>query len=52
MLDKAGIVLEEETGKSGGKSEGKMDEQEMKELSAYKDFINTLDLEDFRKRES
>jgi bifunctional DNase/RNase len=33
-------------------SEGKVDEQELKGLSAYKDFINTLDLEDFKKRQS
>ena len=50
VLDKAGIVLEEETGEPV--SEGKVDEQEMKGLSAYKDFINTLDLEDFKKRKS
>jgi bifunctional DNase/RNase len=50
VLEKAGIILEEETGKSV--SEGKVDEQELKGLSAYKDFINTLDLEDFRKRQS
>jgi bifunctional DNase/RNase len=50
VLEKAGIILEEETGKSI--SEGKVDEQELQGLSAYKDFINTLDLEDFRKRQS
>ncbi len=48
VLEKAGIILEEET----GKPEGKVDEQEMKGLSAYKDFINTLDLEDFKKHQS
>jgi bifunctional DNase/RNase len=48
VLEKAGIILEEET----GKPEGKVDEQELKGLSAYKDFINTLDLEDFQKRQS
>ncbi|MGA8849398.1 MAG: bifunctional nuclease family protein [Dehalococcoidia bacterium] len=50
VLEKAGIILEEETSKSV--SEGKVDEQELKGLSAYKDFINTLDLEDFKKRQS
>jgi len=50
VLDKAGITLEEETGKPV--SEGKVDEQELKDLSAYKDFINTLNLEDFKKRQS
>jgi len=48
VLEKAGIILEEEA----TKSEGKVDEQELKGLSAYKDFINTLDLEDFKKRQS
>jgi uncharacterized protein len=50
VLEKAGIILEEETGKAV--SESKVDEQELKGLSAYKDFINTLDLEDFKKRQS
>ena len=50
VLDKAGITLEEETDKLVSK--GKVDEQELKGLSAYKDFINTLDLEDFKKRKS
>jgi len=50
VLDKAGILLEEGTGEPI--SEGKVDEQEMKGLSAYKDFIDTLDLEDFKKRQS
>jgi hypothetical protein len=50
VLEKAGIILEEETVKSV--PEGKVDEQELKGLSAYKDFINTLDLEDFKKRQS
>ena len=54
VLDKAGIILDEETGKpvSGGKADRKLDEEEMKGLSAYKDFVNTLDLEDFNKRQS
>lgn len=50
VLEKAGIILEEESGKPV--LEGKVDEQELKGLSAYKDFINTLDLEDFNKRRS
>jgi len=56
VLDKAGIMIDEETGKPG--SEGKpkkkegLNEQEMKGLSAFKDFINTLDLDDFKKRKS
>ena len=50
VLDKAGFVLDEETGLPV--FEGKVDEQEQKGLSAYKDFINTLDLEDFNKGKS
>jgi len=56
VLDKAGIMLDEETGKpvSEGKPKKKegLNEQEMKGLSAFKDFINTLDLDDFKKRKS
>ncbi len=59
VLDKAGILLDEETGKpvleeteeAGGKDK-KVSEEEMKKLSAFYDFINTLDLDDFDKRKS
>jgi bifunctional DNase/RNase len=60
VLDKAGIILDRETGKpisidkgadkSGGKD--KVDEQELKKLSAFYDFINTLDLDDIGKHKS
>jgi hypothetical protein len=59
VMDKAGILLDEETGKpvmeegedaeSGGK---KVSEEEMRRMSAFHDFINTLDLDDFDKRRS
>lgn len=59
VMDKAGIYLDQETGKPStdtevtGTGEGKkISEDEMKKLSAFKDFINTLDLEDFNKRKS
>jgi bifunctional DNase/RNase len=61
VLDKAGIILDGESGKitaQGRGSEGgsgspdKPDEQELKKLSAFFDFINTLDLDDFGKRKS
>jgi bifunctional DNase/RNase len=60
VLDKAGIILDRETGKplsadkSGDKpgTKGKVDEQELKKLSAFKDFINTLNLDDLGKRKS
>ena len=60
VMDKAGIMLDRETGKpisqekdsdkSGTK--GKVDEQELKKLSAFYDFINTLDLDDLDKHKS
>jgi bifunctional DNase/RNase len=61
VLDKAGIFLDKETGKpiAGeaelGKAEGKskeLSDEERKKLSAFYDFINTLDLDDFDKRKS
>ena len=61
VLDKAGIILEQEPGKSptatknsekNSSQQGKIDEQELKKLSAYYDFINTLNLEDFGKHKS
>ena len=57
VLDKAGVVLDKETGKpltpemSGGKGE-KVSDEEIEKMSAFYDFINTLDLEDFDKRKS
>lgn len=59
VLDKAGILLDRETGKpiapegevdvEGGK---KVSEDEVRRMSAFYDFINTLDLDDFDKRKS
>jgi len=60
VLDKAGILLDRETGKpltqdkdstdKGPKD--KVDEQELKKLSAFYDFINTLDMDDIGKHKS
>ena len=59
VLDKAGILLDEETGKpvvdeteEVDVKDKKVSEEEMKKLSAFYDFINTLDLDDFDKRKS
>jgi hypothetical protein len=59
VLDKAGILLDEETGKpimeEGDEvdtKDKKVTEEEMRKLSAFYDFINTLDLDDFDKRKS
>ncbi len=60
VLDKAGIFLDAETGKpviegkkeAGGKEKAISDEEMKTKLSAFYDFINTLDLDDFDKRKS
>ncbi len=59
VLDKAGILLDKESGKpisdeeAADLSQGKaVTEDEMKRMSAFKDFINSIDLSDFDKRKS
>jgi len=59
VLDKASILLDKETGKpvqqeaGEGQADGKkVSEEELKKMSAFYDFINTLDLEDFNKHKS
>jgi bifunctional DNase/RNase len=60
VMDKAGILLDGETGKpifddreeSPGKPLKINDEEMKKKMSAFYDFINTLDLDDFDKRKS
>ncbi|MDO8568860.1 MAG: bifunctional nuclease family protein [Dehalococcoidales bacterium] len=63
VLDKAGIFLDAETGKpliegkteevKGTNKEKSVNDEEIKsKMSAFYDFINTLDLDDFDKRKS
>ncbi len=61
VLDKAGIFLDKETGKpmveegKRGRAESKgekVSEEEIEKMSAFYDFLNTLDLGDFDKRKS
>ena len=59
VLDKAGILLDKETGKPvlqerevGGAGGKKVSEEELKGMSAFTDFINTLDLEDLDRGKS
>lgn len=57
VLEKAGIVLDKETGKPvipyaealgvGGEGAKEVPEEELQRLSAFKDFIDSLDLEGF-----
>lgn len=57
VLEKAGILLDKETGKplaeeKEGTDSKKVSEEEIKKMSAFRDFLNTLDLGDFDKRKS
>ncbi len=58
VIDKAGILLDKETGKplvqdtAGGAEEGLSDDDMKRKMSAFYDFINTLDMDDFDKRKS
>lgn len=57
VMDKAGILLDKETGKpivpdhpEGQPRTAQVKEEELRRMSAFTDFINTLDLEDFGKQ--
>ena len=60
VLDRAGILLDKETGKPAledtkriiDKTGKKVSEEELRKLQAFRDFIDTLDLDDFDKRKS
>ena len=60
VLEKAGILLDKETGKPLGSEPGapgepaqaEPTEEELRRMSAFTDFIDTLDLEDFGKEGS
>ena len=61
VLDKAGVFLDKETGKpiiqeketdeASGKGK-QISDEELRRMSAFRDFINTLDFDDFDKRKS
>jgi hypothetical protein len=59
VLEKAGIYLDTKTGKpvpkgqdEMGEARGSVSEEDTRRMSAFYDFINTLDLEDFDKNKS
>lgn len=58
VMEKAGILLDKETGKpiapgATGEGEGaEVKEEELRRMSAFTDFINDLDLEDFGRQQS
>lgn len=47
VLEKAGIVVDRDAGQE--ESRDQMSEEELKRLSAFRDFIDTLDLDDLEK---
>jgi bifunctional DNase/RNase len=50
VLDKAGIIIDPETGKPGPARD--IPPEELERMSAFRDFIETLDLSDFEKGKS
>jgi bifunctional DNase/RNase len=52
VLDKAGIVIDRETGKAKPASSGEISKEELERLSAFRDFIDSLNLEDLDKGKS
>ena len=58
VMDKAGILLDKETGKPltperpGNGQPAEVDEEELRRMSAFTDFINDLDLEDFGRQQT
>ena len=58
VMEKAGILLDKDTGKPivperpGKEPSAPVDEEELRRMSAFTDFINDLDLEDFGKRQT
>jgi bifunctional DNase/RNase len=57
VMEKAGIMLDKETGKpiaperAGREEPTQVNEEELRRMSAFTDFINNLDLEDFGKQQ-
>jgi hypothetical protein len=55
VLDKAGVLLDKEgqpVEASGAETISKPNEEELQRMSAFRDFIESLDLDDFDKRKS
>jgi len=52
VLDKAGVLLDKDGESVDVTSRAKVDPEELEKMSAFKDFIESLDLDDFDKRKS
>jgi bifunctional DNase/RNase len=51
VLEKAGVLLDqEEPALTAGEGRGRVNEEELERMSAFRDFIESLDLDDFDKR--
>jgi bifunctional DNase/RNase len=53
VLEKAGVLLDqEEPALTAGEGRQRVNEEELERMSAFRDFIESLDLDDFDKRKS
>jgi bifunctional DNase/RNase len=50
VLEKAGVLLDKEGEKAAGEELGEVRPEELEKMSAFRDFIESLDLDDFEKR--
>jgi len=52
VLDRAGVLIEQEEGSGSGDVRSPVSGEELERMSAFRDFIEGLDLDDFDKRKS
>lgn len=53
VLERAGVLINEEgTIERSDRAQGRVNEEELERMSAFRDFIESLDLDDFDKRRS
>ncbi|MGI8553392.1 MAG: bifunctional nuclease family protein [Dehalococcoidia bacterium] len=52
VLERAGVLLEQEENATVGEERSPVNAEELERMSAFRDFIESLDLDDFDKRKS
>jgi bifunctional DNase/RNase len=52
VLDRAGVLLDQDDAAPAGEERAVVDAEELERMSAFRDFIESLDLDDFDKRKS
>lgn len=52
VLERAGVLLDQDDGSTSGEEHKRVDAEEIERMSAFRDFIESLDLDDFDKRKS